>query len=192
MDINNGDLHDVDELDALEEPETLAATVSRLERKMLGMSSHLTKVTSAVEKVADGLAMYDSVNLRGRPFQNAPNTTQYHSTMPDDGHFRPAPYRPSEYYVPEFQGNPREPPLTATPNTGFYGFTPNKHQRNPQASKQVSFDRTPEGAPICGYCQKTGHLAKDCRARKQVRSGNNTQGNPGRRQHQGRQNQGGR
>ena len=194
MDINNLDINDTEDLNAVEEPEDLAATVRRLERKMLGVSSHLTKVTSAVEKMADNLAMYDQINLRARPYQNTANTTQLHSTVPHDGRFMPEPYRPSEYYVPQGQGHPREPPLTATPNTGFYGFTPDRPQRNPQGhgSKQVSFERTPEGAPVCGYCHKTGHLAKDCRSRRQGRSGGNTQGNPGRRQQQGRSSQGGR
>ena len=194
MDINNLDTHDMDDINAVEESEDLAATVRRLERKMLGVSSHLTKVTSAVEKMADSLSMYDQINLRARPFQDTPNTTLFHSTVPHDGRFMPEPYRPSDYYVPQGQGHPREPPLTATPNTGFYGFTPDRPQKNPQGHgpKQVSFQRTPEGAPICGYCHKTGHLAKDCRARRQGHSGSNTQGNPGRRQQQGRSSQGGR
>ena len=186
MDVNSLDVN------ALDEPVDLATNVTNLERKMMGMASHLTKVTSALETMADNLALSNSINLRGRPYQDRPNTTAHHSTLPHNSYYSPRQNSPADYYIQETFDSPCEPPLTATPNTGFYGFTPNRQRRGQPAAKYVSFCRTPESAPICAYCHKIGPLAKDCGARRQGRSRNNTQGNPGRRQQQGRPTQGGR
>ena len=41
-------------------------------------------------------------------------------------------YQPRDYYIPRSQYHPREPPLIATPNTGFYNFVPDHQSRPPR------------------------------------------------------------
>ena len=167
----------------------LQANVRALERKMCGMSSHLTRVTSAVETMAAKLSLNDAPVTRG------PDTCtdDRHGTRDDDMTRPPSPYfqrrngydqrprqqyQPRDYYVPASQYGPREPPLNATPNTGFYNFVPDRQNYNQnRALKQrnVPFERTPEGAPVCTHCSKIGHLAKDCHSRRQNRMSSNNQ-----------------
>ena len=180
----------------------LQANVRALERKMCGMSSHLTRVTSAVETMAAKLSLNDTPVTRG------PDTCtdDRYGTRDDDMTRPPSPYfqrrqgydqrsrqqyQPRDCYVPASQYDSREPPLNATPNTGFYNFVPDQPRYNQSYNqgrqpkhRNVRFERTPEGAPVCAHCSKIGHLAKDCRSRKQNRMSSNNQAR--------RPNQGGR
>ena len=169
----------------------LKANVRELERKICGMSSHLTRVKSAVETMAAQLSLDD----RHTPRRRTTSTDERYGRTDDELSRAPSPYRqrhdhytqprqqypPRGCYVPRDQYSPREPPLNATPNTGFYDFVPDQPPRQARA-RNVRFDRTPEGAPVCAYFSKIGHLAKDCRSRKQHRMASN---NTSRRPNQG-------
>ena len=187
MDVNNMDTATSNTSGQLE------ANVRELERKMCGMSSHLTRVTSAVETMAAQLSLDDRPSQT--PRRRATSTDERYGRTDEELIRGPSPYRqrndhynqprqpypPRECYVPRDQYNPREPPLNATPNTGFYNFVPD-HPPRQSRPRNVRFDRTQEGAPICAYCSKIGHLAKDCRSRKQHRMASN---NTSRRPNQG-------
>jgi hypothetical protein len=55
-------------------------------------------------------------------------------------------------------------------------------QRTPTPATSASrkpFRWTPDGKPICGFCDRVGHIIKDCRKRKgrEVREGSGSQYN---------------
>ena len=47
---------------------------------------------------------------------------------------------------------------------GQRGPNPSRFQPPPRSTKKFSW--TPTGQPICGYCDKAGHMIRDCRSRK--------------------------
>ena len=59
----------------------------------------------------------------------------------------------------------RQPQRSAQPQSSAQPAQRSQHQRQPSSRPQTSFEFSEDGRPICAYCQKKGHLRRECRKR---------------------------